>query len=167
MVLLACLPGEAAGQEKRNFAEIYVRQMVAQCGGKGTPTAVGQLMQRADLNGDGVAEWIVDAGRSPCPTKRPASSPGAQVTVFKQAEGGQVLPAFQYVAQSTSLERRPGGSHVLWLSLAGAGCGGEDPKAQCQRPVVWLAKEARFDLGPAGDRARAPGSTPAVARPTQ
>ncbi|HEX4711349.1 hypothetical protein, partial [Phenylobacterium sp.] len=100
-----------------------------------------------DLNGDKVDDWVVDASRYPCPG-RPATfvDSGFQVTIFMGRPDGRALPAFQRVGFGARLEGKPETGFALWLALGGRDCGEDDPKARCDRRVVWRTKEQRFDL---------------------
>jgi len=137
-------PTAAAAQDMPALVAAYARQLAQQCGPLPPGASAPNLVDRVDLNGDKLDDWIVDAGRYPCPS-RPAvaAAAGAQVTVFKGIEGGIAVPAFQRAAFGSRLQRTAEGVPVLWVTLGGSDCGGE-PQARCERRVVWRAE--RFDV---------------------
>jgi hypothetical protein len=128
----------------------YTRKLAEQCGPLPAGATAPTLVERADLNGDGEIDWIVDAGRYPCPG-RPAlaTEAGTQVTVFKGQKGVGAVPAFQRATFGSRLQRAADGSVSLSMTLGGADCGGEDRQVRCERRLVWRAAEGRFDLVPA------------------
>ena len=115
--------------------------MAQQCGPLPAGAADPGLIDRVDLNGDGLTDYVVDAGRYPCPG-RPAISAaaGAQVTMFKGLKDGFAVPAFQAVALGSSLHRPSVGPPQLWITLSGGDCG----TAHCERQVAWDVREGRF-----------------------
>lgn len=152
-ILIAALAAAALSSSLARAAEApplvaaYVSQLAQQCGGKLSPSAALGLADRIDLNGDKLEDWIVDAGRVPCPTRsRDLASAGSQVTVFLARPDGQALPAFQRSAYGSNLERRPDGRYVLSMTLGASDCGFADAAMRCSRELVWLAGEQRFDL---------------------
>lgn len=140
-------PIGAAAQEMPALVAAYARQLAQQCGPLPPGAAAPPLADRVDLDGDKLDDWIVDAGRYPCPG-RPAgaAAAGVQVTVFRGVQGGIAVPALQRATFGSRLQRLPDGAPVLWLTLAGADCGGGDPNQRCERRVIWRTAEQRFDL---------------------
>jgi len=158
--LIAMRPAAAVAADAPDLVAAYAQQLARQCGGQFTPAASAQLTDRVDLDGDKVADWVVDASRYSCPSRSPAATAaGSQVTVFRGFADGRALPAFQRMAFGARLEGKPETGYALWLTLGGNDCGDADPKARCDRRVVWRPKEQRFDLAdtsvkgaPAGTR---------------
>jgi len=140
-------PVGAAAQEMPALVAAYARQLAQQCGPLPPGVPAPALADRVDLNGDKLDDWIVDAGRYPCPG-RPAvaAAAGAQVTVFKGVQGGIAVPALQRATFGSRLQRLPDGAPALWLTLAGSDCGATSPDERCERRVVWRTVEQRFDL---------------------
>jgi hypothetical protein len=131
-----------------SLVDAYATQLGASCHRPEKGAAlVAAVAQRADLNGDHVDEWIIDAGRA-CPhTDGPAVKYGSQVTVFSAAEKGEAVPSFQQAAFSSHIEHAAGKVRLI-LTVGGAMCG-EGPESQrCDRPVVWNALTKRFELAP-------------------
>ncbi|HEX3365614.1 MAG TPA: hypothetical protein VHS75_11185 [Phenylobacterium sp.] len=125
----------------------YNQQLVRQCGGDMTPALATQVVQQIDLNGDKIDDWIIDAGRYPCPNRAAAfKDAGSQVTVFLGRADGRALPAFQRIAYGSRIEGKPATGYALWLTLGGSDCGEGDPKARCDRRLTWQTVEQRFEL---------------------
>lgn len=141
------MAGATEAAETPQLVAAYSQQLVRQCGGELTPALAEQVIQQVDLNGDKIMDWVVDAGRYPC-ANRPAAfkDNGRQVTVFLGRQDGRALPAFQGVAFGSRIEGKPSTGYALWLTLGGRDCGEDDPKARCERRLVWRTAEHRFDL---------------------
>jgi hypothetical protein len=138
-------PGVAA--ETPKLVAAYSQQLVRQCGGELTPALAAQVVQEADLNGDKLMDWIIDAGRYPCSNRAAAfKDQGSQVTVFLGRSDGRALPAFQRIAFGSRIEGKPATGYALWLTLGGGDCGETDPKARCDRRLTWRTAEQRFEL---------------------
>lgn len=142
--MLACA-GQASAQDGLpTLVAAYARQLAGQCGPVPPGAPVPSIVERADLNGDNLDDYIVDASRYPCPGRPSlAADAGSQVTVFKGVAGGVVVPAFQRAGFGARLQRVPGGAPKLWVTLAGSECGAGSP-ARCERQVLWRAE--RFEL---------------------
>ncbi len=136
-----------------NLLVPYVDQLVQQCGGKPSAGSVSDLAQRIDLNGDKVDDYVVDAGRYPCPS-RPAAiaARGSQLTVFMGDKEGRILPALQRTGFSAHLEKDRQGELTLWFTLGGSDCGEENAAARCDRRVVWNGSAHRLELSPANNQ---------------
>lgn len=141
------VPASAAAQEMPALVAAYARQLAQQCGPLPPGATAPALADRVDLNGDKLDDWIVDAGRYPCPG-RPAvaAAAGVLVTVFKGIQGGIAVPALQRATFGSRLQRLPDGGPALWLTLAGSDCGATSSEERCERRVVWRTAEQRFDL---------------------
>lgn len=150
--------GVAGAAETPRLVGAYVGQLAEQCKGGLSPSAALGLANRVDLNGDKLDDWVVDANRYPCPTRpKEFASAGALVTVFLSRPDGQALPAFQKVARSANLERRPDGRYVLTVTVAGNDCGLTDAAMTCSRQLMWLGQQNQFVLAEAS---LAGGKTP-------
>lgn len=137
-----------ARAETPTLVAAYTEGLVRQCGGALTPALATQLVQQIDLNGDKLADWVIDASRYPCPT-RPAvfADRGFQVTIFLGRADGRALPAFQRVAFGSRIEGKPATGYALWLTLGGSDCGEVDAKVRCDRRVIWQGAGQRFEIG--------------------
>ena len=99
------LVASAAAAEPPPMVAAYSQQLVRQCGGDMTPALAAQVVQQIDLNGDKIDDWIIDAGRYPCPNHAVAfKDAGSQVTVFLGRADGRALPAFQRIAYGSRIE---------------------------------------------------------------
>lgn len=147
--LTAAPPAQAAEEDPPRMVQAFASQLVGYCGAAGPAAAAAAqtLIQRADLNADGQAEWIVDATRYPCP-KRPqvAVEAGALVTVFARLPSGDAAPVFQQPAFNAVISRPQSGPPVLTLTIGGAACGGADTAARCDRRVRWDTAGKRYGL---------------------
>lgn len=134
-------------QTPPKLVNAYAEQLVGMCRASAGSPSVQAALLRADLNADGRLDWIVDAGRYPCPG-RPAVAvqAGAPVTVFLATEDGGAAPAFQRLAQAAQLQRAASGEMRLWLTLGGGDCGEADLAARCERRLTWLPDSRRFEL---------------------
>lgn len=144
---LMAMAGGAAAQEMPHLVAAYARQLAEQCGPLLPGVSAPPIADRVDLNGDGRDDWVVDAGRYPCPG-RPAvaKAAGDQVTVFMGAESGAAVPVLQKATFGSRLQRPEGQPPVLTLILGGSDCGVDDTEARCDRRVVWRKAEERFEL---------------------
>lgn len=140
-------PSLAFAQDTPALVAAYARQLAEQCGPlpPGAPTP--NLVDRIDLNGDKHDDWVVDAGRYPCPG-RPAlaAAAGAQLTIFRGVDSAIVVPAFQRAAFGSRITKAPDGSPALWVTLGGGDCGATDRLARCERRVMWNKAGERFEV---------------------
>ena len=125
-----------------------------------TPAVAEQVVQRLDLNGDQIDDWIVDASAFPCP-KRPVAfaDQGALITVFLGTSDGLALPALQKAGFGAHLERNAEGGQSLMLTLAGGDCAADGRKIRCERKVRWVAGQGRLDLAPISGAPKTPIAT--------
>lgn len=146
-LLALCAAPAAQAADTPPLVAAYVEQLLKQCGA--SPAQSVGLIQRLDLNGDKLQDWIVDNSRAPCPTRPKAFADyGQRVTIFLTQADGNALPGFQRDAFGTSIERDPTGRYQLWVTLAGADCGESDQAKRCSRQIVWRAAEKRLDVTP-------------------
>ena len=112
------------------------------------------FMLLADLNGDGIEDWIIKDDGFVC--DRAASlyggSGGSQVTVFVGLPNGDARQAFGNGAYAMKLEQH-GATTTLWLAVGGRLCGQAHPRdmadaRQCWRPIAWNAATGRFGFAP-------------------
>jgi hypothetical protein len=140
----------------------YAAQIVRQCG----PAPAGtedSLVQRIDLDRDGIDDWVIDAGRRLCPG-RPALAvaAGAPVTVFRGLKSGQAVPVFQRAAFGTRLVSSPSGERALWITLGGRDCGESSETVRCEREVTWQSSTQRLETASAKPprQGKAPPASP-------
>jgi hypothetical protein len=164
LIILAALPTASPALAQTSapptLVAAYTRQLAQQCGPLPPGATAPNLLEQADLNGDRQVDWIVDAGRYPCPSRpEVAAQAGTQVTVFKGEKGAGAVPAFQRAAFGSRLQRATDGSVSLVMTLGGVDCGAEDRGARCERRLVWRSDEERFEIVPATPVAAPPART--------
>lgn len=150
----------AAGQTKLP-AEVAahlneLRQTCRESGGQVKPAAA--LLSRADLDGDGQDDYLIDTEHLNCSVDLWGSG-GTSLTVFVARGAGQVLPPFEQSNGGVRIDRsrKPAKVQVL---VGGPLCGqrtGQLGRAQymnCWRPVVWDARSAQVKLAPIGQITR-------------
>lgn len=122
----------------------------AEVGGKALTDAA---VLRADLNGDGREDYVLDVGAIDCD-----GAPGVYgdrdkaVSVYAGDGAGGAKQAFSEMAYSVSLEGT-GPAAKLWLTVSGPMCGKKPAQdfaseAFCDRHLVWNAKAQKFDFAP-------------------
>lgn len=108
-------------------------------------------MKRADLNGDGHEDFVVDTGSVQC--NGAASIYGDReksVSVYAGDASGGATQTFAGSSYGVKLE-----SAKIWLTVSGAQCGKEPAQdfaseAFCERPLAWNAGAKNFELAPVG-----------------
>lgn len=157
LALLASLSSLAvsasAGSPLPKAVQTALAQVAAVCReAEGKPTTKDAI-QRADLNGDGHEDYVLDVGAVICDGA--ASIYGDRekgVLVFAGDGKGGAVEAFNGSSFGTRLEGA-GGAAKLWLSVMGADCG-RKPAASfaeesfCERPLQWSAKSRKFEFAP-------------------
>lgn len=122
----------------------YLNDLARTCG-VASPSA--SLVERLDLNGDKIDDYVIDDSRQPCPS-RPAEFAvyGSRVTIFIGREDGQAYPAMQLDGFGASLERKATGGYGLWVTLGGSNCGSDNAAERCRREVVWRGPDQGLEL---------------------
>lgn len=118
----------------------------------GTPDT-SQAVKRADLNGDGLEDFVLDVGGIVCNGAASVYGDRAKdVSVYVGDGKGGARQAFGGSAYAITLEGT-GSSARLWLTVSGGSCG--KPPAPdfasenfCERYIVWNAKAQKFDFAP-------------------
>lgn len=135
----------------------------------GRPGDKSGLLRTADLNGDGVRDWVMDDMAYVCDGSISlfSGSGGGQVTVWAGRRDGTVSdPAYFGSFGSVLADNR------LWLTVGGPLCGqrvtdrmSRSEYTSCERPVAWTG--ARFEMAPISEiRAIAgPAAPEPAARP--
>ena len=141
-VLATPLAARAAGPPPAVAA--YAQQLVDRCHQLGGQAASAPP-RRADLNGDGLDDWLIQEGPGDC-VGSAAGPGGGQVTIFVgQADGG-ALPSFQQGIHGLRIERARG-KPTLWLAVSGRLCGAsgaQQPAIRCDRLLVWKPDVGAF-----------------------
>ncbi len=121
--------------------------MCTEVGGKADTS---QAVHRADLNGDGIEDYVFDVRGINC--EGAASIYGDRemaVTVFVADARGGAREAFTASVFGMSVQGT-GAAAKLWLTVMGEACGKKPARdfaseQFCDRPVVWNAKTQKFD----------------------
>jgi len=122
----------------------------------GRPGASPSLLKSADLNGDGLADYVIDQGGYDCDgaaSAMGAGQSGAAVRVYAGLPGGGAKLAWQNTAYGTTIATA-GARARLWIDTAGFECGQRNPNLPfsawtfCSRPLNWSAAKAAFVYAP-------------------
>lgn len=130
-------------------------QICRQAGG--LPGNHGDLVQVADLTGDGVSDYVVDIHAYTCVDAAGAVSAGRDgmaVAIFVGGSGGSATKVFEAVTDGATLDR--GGSRArLYLDVGGVDCGQQNASSLpytewkfCSRPLDWNAMKKTFQFAP-------------------
>jgi hypothetical protein len=137
---------QAAPDPTPPLVTAYADQMSVTCATPGGTLAPRVSPDRADLNGDGLLDWVFDSSRLPCmATSSMAKQYGALVTVFLATPDGRATPAFQKAAHGAHLEKIAGKARLV-LTLAGVSCDEAKSETRCDRALNWRPETRRFDL---------------------
>ncbi|MEZ5474637.1 MAG: hypothetical protein R3E72_06480 [Steroidobacteraceae bacterium] len=130
-----------------------MRDIAAVCSDVGGKPQMKDALQRADLNADGLMDYVVNVAGVNCE--------GA-VSVYGDREKGVMVftadakagahEAFNDSVYGVRLERSQSSAR-LWLTVSGEGCGKKPAanfasEAFCERPLVWNAKTGKFAYAP-------------------
>ena len=121
----------------------------------GTPNKSPTLMKWADLNGDGVTDYVVDVGAYDCGGAASAMSngqSGSTVVVFAGGKDGSAVKAYQGSVYGITISE--GDKPVMSVNLSGADCGQNTDDVSfsnwksCTRALRWNAGSKSFAFGP-------------------
>ena len=129
----------------------------AECRGYGgRPGAARDLVKTADLNGDGLADHVVDLNAYNCEgaaSAMGAGQSGAAIKVYAGLLGGGAKLAFQTTAYGAKISP-VGGRSRLWIETTGIDCGQRSQgvpfsdQTFCSRPLAWNPNRAVFVFAP-------------------
>lgn len=127
----------------------------------GKPGKPSKLVRFADLNGDGITDFIKDLAYYNCEGAASAMSAGqsgSAVTIFIGAPGGVAIEAYHAVVQGARLIGPPG-KQRLYVGVMGPDCGQKNAArmamvdvAVCQRPLNWKPEKKTFVLAPLSEK---------------
>lgn len=127
-----------------------VAETCREAGGK---PITGEAVKRADLNGDGRQDYILDVAAIQC-----QGAPGVYgdrekgIQVFAGDGAGGAREAFSDSVFGMKVEGA-GSAAKLWLTVTGRQCG-KEPAADfasesfCERALAWNATTGKFDYAP-------------------
>jgi hypothetical protein len=157
VTFLVCLCSGVAAQAQSPKLPAVVaadlKGIAAECTGAGGKALTADAVKRADLNGDGKEDYVLDVGSINCDGA--ASIYGDRekgVTVYVGDGAGGAKNAFSDWVYGATIEGA-GPAARLWLTVSGQQCG-KKPAADfasenfCDRSLVWNAKTQKFDYAP-------------------
>jgi hypothetical protein len=126
---------------------------VSLCTDAGGKANTDAAVKRADLNGDGREDYVLDVGSINCDGA--ASIYGDRekaVLIYVSDAAGGAKNAFTGMHYGARLEGT-GPAAKLWLTTSGADCGKKQAvdfasESFCERYIVWNAKTQKFDYAP-------------------
>lgn len=126
-----------------------LKSIADECTGVGGKAMTNDAVKRADLNGDGMEDFVLDVGGINCDGA--ASIYGDRekgVAVYVGDGKGGATHAFSDSVYGSKIE---GGK--LWLGVAGERCGRKRAadfagESFCDRPIAWNAAAKKFDYAP-------------------
>ena len=130
-----------------------LQAIATECTAAGGIAKTDEAVKRADLNGDGKDDYVLDVGSIQCDGAASVygdRTKGLTVYVGDGADGAR--RAFEAWVYGAKLETA-GAASRLWLTVAGQDCG-RQPAADfasetfCDRYVVWNAKSQAFVFAP-------------------
>ncbi len=123
----------------------------------GAPGKSPDLVRYADLNGDGIGDYVVDWAAHDCQGAVSAmvnGQSGSMVVVLAGGPGNIAAEAYSASVYGAKIETIAGKS-TLWVDVAALDCGQRNaatmPFARwkfCSRPLAWNAARRAFVLGP-------------------
>lgn len=151
--------GQAQGPQRLPAAvQAHVAGLHKECREYGgSPGPAPDLVKSADLNGDGLADYVVNIGAYVCEgaaSALAAGQSGAGVTVFAGGPGGTATQAFSDTVYAANIETKAGKAQVF-MEVGGAACGQRNAAnvpfsnwTFCARPLVWNPAKRVFDYAP-------------------
>ncbi len=145
---------------QEELAELF--QMCREAGGK--PHAQKSMLLRADLNGDGIGDYVLDPDGLYCDGAASlfSGSGGRIITVFAGTPAGNARVVFEHGADDILLERKAVPPR-LYLGVGGELCGqrvtSKTSRAQfqsCLRPLQWDRFSQTFDFAPVSQKRAMP-----------
>ncbi len=170
IVLILALPAVALGQRPLAPRAVpvpaAVRASVAElaqiCTSSGGRLARSpNLVQYVDLNGDGLTDYVVDAGSFNCDGAAGAMTngqSGANLTVFVGAAANTATKAYSGSVYANEIDKKAAPPR-LYVGVSGPDCGQRNaaklPFSQlafCLRPLNWNAARKMFVLAPISEK---------------
>ena len=151
--LFSCAALQAASPPLPAVVAKAVKDTAAICTEVGGKPNTSQAVKRADLNGDGLEDYVLDVGAVNCDGAASVYGDREKGVLVYVGDGkGGAAEAFNDIAYGMTLEGT-GPAAKLWLTVSGQSCG--KPPAKdfasekfCDRAIVWNAKMRKFDYAP-------------------
>ncbi len=143
----------AAGDQPPAAVAAGLKELTDMCREVGGTPQTANAVKKADLNGDGYEDFVLDVGSVGC--EGAASLYGDReklVTVYVGDGKGGAVSAFSDSVFGAKLEGS-GADAKLWVTVSGAGCGKKPAadfasEAFCDRALVWNGAAKKFELAP-------------------
>jgi hypothetical protein len=155
-VLSCLLSGAAAHAQSSKLPAVVatdLKAVAAQCVEVGGKALTTEAVKRADLNGDGMEDFVLDVGSINCDGAAGIYGDREKgVTVYVGDGTGGAKSAFSDSVYGATIEGT-GPAATLWLTVSGQQCG-KKPAADfarenfCDRSIAWNAKTQKFDYAP-------------------
>ena len=153
VVLFWCVAVQAAAPPLPAVVAKAVKDTAAICTEAGGKADTSNAVKRADLNGDGIEDYVLDVGSVNCDGAASVYGDREKGVLVYVGDGkGGATEAFNDMSYGTTLEGT-GPSAKLWLTVSGRSCG--KPPAKdfasekfCDRAIAWNAKTGKFDFAP-------------------
>jgi hypothetical protein len=152
-VLFSCAAVHAATPPLPAVVAKALKETAAICTEVGGKPNTSQAIKRADLNGDGIEDYVLDVGSVGCEGAASVYGDREKGVIVYVGDGkGGAKEAFNGMSYGATLEGS-GAAAKLWLTVSGGSCG--KPPAKdfasenfCDRAIVWNAKTQKFDFAP-------------------
>jgi hypothetical protein len=152
-------PGYAPASLTKDVLELH-----AQCrDAGGTPGKSPGLVQVADLNGDGLTDYLLDINRYNCEgaaSAMGAGQSGAAVAIYVGGPGNTAQKVFSGLAFEAKVEGAAPKARV-WLTIQGLDCGQRNAasvsmanQVGCTRPLNWNSAGHTFRYAPLAEARR-------------
>lgn len=159
LLLIGCLVTAACSQPPpADLPHPVSAALTAQldlCREVGGAANAGSALGRADLNTDGMDDFVLFTGWIRCENAWSVYGDRLKgVQIFVADSRGNALEAFTGSAYDVRIETTADGTR-LWLTLSDLDCGRSRTASFaeavfCERPLVWDAVGGRFDYAPLG-----------------
>ena len=144
---LAALPALAAELPAEVIAEII--RLEAECDGKPPLKTDLNTVQKADINGDGVTDYVISDGQVDCAIGASFrhGNGGTGVIIFAGTATGAVK-AYDDTVFDVKVE-----NGKAWVGVGGHRCGQGEFKSRadaisCDLPLLWNAAKQKFEEAP-------------------
>jgi hypothetical protein len=130
-----------------------VKETAAICTEVGGKPDTANAVRRADLNGDGIEDYVLDVGSVNCEGAASVYGDREKGVIVYVGDGkGGATEAFNDMSYGMAVEGT-GPAAKLWLTVSGQSCGKPPAKGFasenfCDRAIVWNAKTRKFEYGP-------------------